>query len=155
MRNGFFCCIAHRFNEFRQKVLRELLEVVGSSGAMPGGDEETLTIHRQSSPLQVAEAACSHQLVSEVESSLSSSLTQVKHTRCHCVRQSFMFEGSIGVLALVKWIIVLEPLNWRLIDGIGRTWTTSALITSTCRSWPGRWIHAAAMCRGDVRRYDR
>lgn len=133
-----FLYIAHRFNEFRQKVLQELLEVVGSSGAMPSGDEETSTIHCQSSP-QVADVTRSHQLVSEVESSLSSSLTQVKHTRHHCVRQSFMFEG----------------LYRRLVDAIGRTWTTSALITSTCRSWRSRWIHAAAMCNGDVKHCDR
>ncbi|KAL5971052.1 hypothetical protein TSMEX_001223 [Taenia solium] len=67
---------SRQFNEFRRKLLRELVELVQSSGAMAGGDEETLTIHCESSSVQGAEETRSHQLLGELESSSSSSLTQ-------------------------------------------------------------------------------
>ncbi|KAH9277910.1 Protein broad-minded [Echinococcus granulosus] len=64
------------FYEFRQKLLRELLEVVQSREDIPKVDKETVTIHSQGSPLRVPEKIRFHQPLSEPESSFSSSLTQ-------------------------------------------------------------------------------
>ncbi|VDM17033.1 unnamed protein product [Hydatigera taeniaeformis] len=64
------------FRDFRQKLLRDLLEVAQDDGAIPEEDDETLTVQCQNSPPQASEGACSHRLLTELESSFSSSLTQ-------------------------------------------------------------------------------
>ncbi|VDK27862.1 unnamed protein product [Taenia asiatica] len=78
-------------------------------GARRRGNEESLTIHCRSSPPDVPEGTHSHQLLSNIESSFSVSLTPVEHTYCLFAHQPFMSYTCFSLNHLSKLAQALDP----------------------------------------------